>query len=253
MVLVDAHCHLGSRQYDDDRAEVVGRMLAKGVDRAIIICCSRHDLLAGVKLREEHPSFRLACSIHPQDLEEDFTEERLSDLERSVETYRPDMIGETGLDYYSHRHTKPQQIHFFISQLEMAARYDLPVNIHIRSAAGDSLEILKQHPCRGLVHSYSGSCEMAQLYIRQGLYISFGASVLFPGARRPKEVAARIPLDRLLIETDSPYQSPVLNHRHEPEDVTRIYEAIAGIRGISTAELEAAVEANFLRLFDRNA
>ncbi len=253
MNFVDAHCHLGSRQYDGDRAEVVERMLAKGVKHAIIICCSRHDLREGAKLRDRYPAFKLAVSIHPQDLEDDFSENRLLELEKAVEEYRPDMIGETGLDHYSHPHTKAQQEHFFISQLEMASRHHLPVNIHIRKAAGDSLAILKQHPCRGVIHSYSGSCEMAQLYMKEGLFLSFGASVLFPGAKRPKEVVSRIPLDRLLIETDSPYQSPVLNHRHEPEDVVRIYEAIAAIRGISVPELAAAVEANFLRLFENDA
>ena len=99
------------------------------------------------------------------------------------------------------------------------------------------------------MHSYSGSIEMARLYIREGYCISFGASVLFPNARRPREVASQIPLDRLLIETDSPYQSPVLNHRHEPADVVNIYEEISKIHGISLEELCAAVEHNFDNVF----
>ncbi|MBE6129640.1 MAG: TatD family deoxyribonuclease [Erysipelotrichaceae bacterium] len=245
----DAHCHLGSRQYDNDRKEVVGRMLEAGVGHAILICCSRHDLLESVKLREQNPGFRLALSIHPQDLEDDYGEERLQQLQRDIEEYRPDMIGETGLDYYSHPHTKTQQIHFFISQLELARKFDLPVNIHSRKASKDTLDILKEHPCRGIIHSYSGSVEMARLYMKEGYYISLGASVLFPNARRPRQVAAALSLDRLLIETDSPYQSPVLDHRHEPADIVNIYEEISRIRNMETKELEAAVEENFLRVF----
>ena len=251
MIYVDAYCHLGSRQYDSDREEVVARMLGKGVDNAVIICCGRHDLLEGVKLRDRHPGFKLACSIHPQDLEDDHSESRLEALRQVIEEYHPDMIGETGLDYYSHPHTKTQQKHFFISQLKLARQYRLPVNIHIRKASADSLQILKEHPCRGVIHSYSGSFEMAQLYMKEGYYISFGASVMFPGAKRPKEVVSRMPLDRLLIKTDSPYQSPILNHRHEPEDVIRIYEEISRIKGIGMKELAGAVEENFQRLLAR--
>ena len=249
MSYTDTHCHLGSRQFDSDREQIVRRMLEAGVNNVIIICCSRHDLLEGVRLRDENPGFRLACSIHPQDLEDNNSEDRLDELRQVIETYHPDMVGETGLDYYSHPHTKIQQKHFFISQLEMARQYDLPVNIHSRKASADTLQILKEHPCRGIIHSYSGSYEMAMLYIREGYYISFGASVMFPGAKRPRDVVSRIPLDRLLVETDSPYQSPVLNHRHEPADIVRIYEEISRIRNMTVEELEEAAEANFHRLF----
>lgn len=248
MKYCDAHCHLGSGQFDSDRRKVIDRMLAANVRDAIIICCSRHDMIEGVRLREEYPGFRLALSIHPQDLE-DSREERLDELLRCIETYHPDMIGETGLDYYSHPHTKEAQKHFFIAQLELARQYHLPVNIHIRRASADALEILKAHPCRGIIHSYSGSSEMAELYMKAGYDISFGASILFPNARRPREVIARIPLERLFIETDAPYQSPVRDHRHEPADVQRIYEETAKIRGISAEQLSEAVYENFQRIF----
>ena len=251
MNYIDAHCHLGSRQYDNDRTDVIERMLDQGVRNVIMICCSRHDLQASLPLRDRYPGFKLACSIHPQDLEDDSSEERLQKLNEIIADCLPDMIGETGLDYYSHPHTREQQKHFFIAQLEMARRYHLPVNIHSRKASADTLVILKEHPCEGIIHSYSGSVEMARLYIKEGYYISFGASVLFPGAKKPRQVIADIPLERLLIETDSPYQSPVLGHRHEPEDVIRIYEAISQIRNIRMEQLAEAVLANFNRLFDK--
>ena len=160
-----------------------------------------------------------------------------------------DMIGETGLDYRSHPHTRTQQQHFFHSQLELAREYDLPVNVHSRKASADTLEILKQHHCRGIIHSYSGSIEMARLFIKEGYYISFGASVLFPNSHKPQQVIAQMPLDRLLIETDSPYQSPIRDHRHEPADIAAIYRAIAEIRNISVDQLCKAVEDNFDNVF----
>ena len=250
MIFTDAHCHLGSRQYDLDRDEVITRMLNKGVSKAIVICCSRHDLMEGVKLRNHHHGFKLAVSIHPQDLEYDYSEKRLDDLRKLIEEYHPDMIGEIGLDYRSHPHTKVQQMHFFIAQLEMARHYGLPVNIHCRKASADTLNILKEHPCKGIIHSYSGSIEMARLFIKEGYCLAFGASVLFPNSHKPQQVISQLPLGRLLIETDSPYQSPVRDHRHEPEDIVNIYEAISRIRNISIQELTAAVENNFDGIFN---
>ena len=252
MTFIDAHCHLGSGQFDHDRDEMIRRMLAADVRKAIIICCSNHDLEHGIRLRNENPGFQLAMGIHPQDLEEDNQPERMERFRNTVLETKPDMIGEIGLDYYSHPHTKEYQKQFFIEQLKLASELDLPVDIHSRKASADTLEILKQHPARGIIHSYSGSAEMAAVYIKLGYYISFGASVLFPNAKRPAQVIASVPLNRLLIETDAPYQSPVKDHRHEPEDVIRIYNAIAKIRQIPLKELETAAEQNFSTVFARD-
>ena len=252
MIYTDAHCHLGTRYYDDNRQEIIERMLSAGVNKAIIICCGEHDLQEGLALREANLGFKLAMSVHPQDLEEDNGTYRIERVWQRVMECRPDMIGETGLDYYSHPHTREYQKQFFTAQLEMAEKLDLPVNIHSRKASQDTLDTLRQYSVRGLIHSYSGSIEMAELFIKAGYYISFGASILFPNARKPREVVAGISLDRLLIETDSPYQSPVKGHVHEPSDVVNIYAEIARIRGMSMRELCEAVEHNFDRVFEKH-
>ena len=249
MVYVDAHCHLGSYQFDSDRDEVITRMLTARVHKAIMICCNEHDLKEGLRLRDEHPGFRLAYGIHPQSLETDSTPDLFEKFRNRVIETRPDMIGEIGLDYFSHRHTKDIQKEFFVRQLKLAQQMNLPVDIHNRKASADTLEILKQYPVRGIIHSYSGSVEMARLYIRLGYFISFGASVLFANARKPAEVIRAVPLERILIETDAPYQSPVKDHRHEPADTVRIYEAISRVRGMGMEELEASVENNFDNVF----
>ncbi len=249
MIYCDAHCHLGSRQFDEDREQMLERMMENKVKKAIVICCSRHDLEYGIRLREMNPDFRLAMAIHPQDLEDDHDETRLERFVRIAEETKPDMIGETGLDYYSHPHTKDHQQHFFIEQLKLAQKLKLPVDIHSRKASNDTLQILKQYPVQGIIHSYSGSIEMARLYMKEGFYISFGASVLFKDAKKPKEVVKEMPLDRLLIETDAPYQSPIKDKRHEPADVVRIYEAIAEIKKLPLEELCKAVEYNFDKVF----
>ena len=250
MIYCDAHCHLGSRYFEEDREAMLKRMSESKVAKAIVICCSEHDLMIGKKLTDENPGFKLAMGIHPQDLEEhDFA--RFKHFKKLVAEYKPDMIGEVGLDYYSHPHTKTYQQEFFRKQLELALEKDLPVDIHSRKAANDTLQILKEYPIRGIIHSYSGSIEMARLYLKQGLYISFGASVLFKGSHKPAEVIKQIPLDRLLIETDAPYQSPIRDHRHKPCDILAIYEAIAKIREMETQELCRIVENNFDRVFER--
>lgn len=249
MVLVDAHCHLGSRQFDCDREEVVSRMLDRGVSNAILICCSEHDLAASLPLRNNNPGFRIACSIHPQALELCDTEDRIERLRNAVLTYHTDMIGETGLDYYSHKHTKEVQKMFFRKQMEMAEELGLPVDIHSRRASQDTLDILRNYRVKGIIHSYSGSVEMAQLYIKLGYYISFGSSVLFKGAKKPAEVIAQMPADRLLIETDAPYQSPVPGYRHEPSDVFRIYERIAEIKHMNLTEVADQVRENMDAVF----
>ena len=249
MVLIDAHCHLGEEEFDDDRDEVVNRMLANGVSKAILICDCEHDLLRSLPLREANPGFKLSFSIHPQDLEYDCSHERLERLRKAAEEYGADMIGETGLDYYSHPHTKNAQMEFFLAQLDMAEEMGLPVDIHSRRAAADTLETLKKYKLKGIIHSYSGSVEMAALYVRLGYYISFGASMMFPGSKKPAQVIASMPLDRLLIETDAPFQSPVMGHRHEPADILAIYEAVAKIRNISVEKLAARLEENWETLF----
>ncbi|MBQ1379833.1 MAG: TatD family hydrolase, partial [Erysipelotrichaceae bacterium] len=140
MIYCDAHCHLGSRQFDEDRDQMIERMLEADVSKAIIICCSRHDLDIGKKLKEKHPSFKLACSIHPQDLE-DHDPKRLTEIRERIIDSGADMVGEIGLDYYSHPHTREDQKDFFKAQLEMAREFDLPIDVHCRKADGDMLEI----------------------------------------------------------------------------------------------------------------
>ena len=248
MILADAHCHLGSRQFDNNREEVLSRMLENGVEKAVMICCSEHDRLASIGLRDRYPGFKIALGIHPQDLEDD-DPQRLTEIRKALTDSHADMRGEIGLDYYSHPHTKEAQLRFFEAQMEMAAEMGLPVDIHSRKASLDILNMLKRFPVKGIIHSYSGSAEMAQLYINLGYGIAFGASVLFPNSRKPAEVIKSMPLDRLLIETDAPYQSPVKGHIHEPADVKAIYEKISEIRGISIEELAAQIELNWETVF----
>ena len=251
MSYIDAHCHLGSSQFDVDRKEVTERMLEKGVRRAILICCNKSDYEKALALKKENSGFRLACGIHPQDLEEDCSEGRLSRFCDFVRNRRDeiDMIGETGLDYYSHPHTRDAQIRYFHAQLELARELGLPVDIHSRKAVRDTIDILKQYRVKTIMHSYSGSAETAREYLKMDCYLSFGASVLFPNAKRPAEVIRMVPPERMLLETDAPYQSPVKDHRHEPADVVNIYEKVSQLKGIPLETLTETIENTFEEVF----
>ena len=246
---IDAHCHLGSCQFDTDREEVFARMLEEQVEGAILICCNIDDYRKALVYKKKHPLFKIAVGIHPQDLEEDDSEERLQDFCAFVRKEKPDMIGEIGLDYYSHPHTKESQLCFFHAQLALAQELGLPVDVHSRKAVKDTQDILKQYRSKIIMHSFSGSIETAREYLKAGYYLSFGASVLFPNAKRPEEVVRAVPAERMLLETDAPYQSPVKDHRHEPADVVNIYRRVSEIKNIPLPELEAIIEKNYKEVF----
>lgn len=249
MEYIDAHCHLGNRQFADDREEMISRMCRAGLNRVIMICCSEYDYRQVSGLRDTIPGYKLACAIHPQSLQAADTADRFERFAQQMKHIKPDMIGETGLDYASHKHTKELQKQFFMKHLELACEMHLPVNIHSRRAVLDTQLILRKYPVRGVLHSFSGSPETALEYVRAGWMISFGASVLFPGARRPMEAVRAVPLDHLLIETDAPYQSPVTGRRHDPTDVIAIYRKIAELKGLTAEELSAAAARNYDRVF----
>ena len=249
MEYIDAHCHLGNRQFSDDRKEIIEDMLEAGLNRVILICCSEHDCREVIDLRDTIPGFKLACAIHPQALRTTNTPDRFERFAEHMKQIRPDMIGETGLDYASHKHTKELQKLFFEKHLELAYEMHLPVNIHSRKAVLDTQLILKKYPVKGVLHSFSGSPETAREYIKAGWMISFGASVLFPNAKRPMEAVRAVPLDYLMIETDAPYQSPVIGKRHDPTDVIAIYRKIAELKGVTVEELSKATAENYDRVF----
>ena len=246
---IDAHCHLGSYQFDKDREETVKNMLEEQVEGAILICCNIEDYQKALVYKKKQPLFKIACGIHPQDLEEDDSVERLQNFRKFVLKEKPDMIGEIGLDYYSHPHTKESQLRFFHAQLALAQELGLPVDIHSRKAVKDTQDILKQYRVKIIMHSFSGSVETAREYLKAGCYLSFGASVLFPNAKRPEEVVRAVPVERMLLETDAPYQSPVKDHRHEPADVVNIYRRVSEIKNIPLPELEAIIEKNYKEVF----
>ena len=219
--LIDSHAH-----YDDGRFEkefeggadaALDISFEAGVEAVINVATNLDNARTTLALAEKYPDVYAAIGIHPSDCQEmDGTaNEILSATEALLSHPKVVAIGEIGLDYYWEPYDKERQKAFFEGQLEIAKRLDLPVIIHCREAIGDAVEIVRRHEgVRGVFHSFSGSAETARELVSLGWYISFGGPITYKGAKKVREAAAAVPLDRLLIETDCPYLPPV-PHRGE--------------------------------------
>lgn len=246
--LVDTHAHLDIEEFDGDREDVIKRALGEGVG---IIINASFDLASSqrsVALAGRHESIYALVGIHPHDAG-DVPGDYLARLGELAGKPGVVAVGEIGLDYYRDLSPRPVQQKIFREQLALARDLDLPVVIHDRDAHGDLLDILKRDgPGKrgGVMHCYSGSWEMAKVCLAMGFFISIAGPVTFPNATKLKDIAARLPLERLLIETDCPYLAPQARRgkRNEPAYVRYVAEEIASLRGVRMEELARAVTAN---------
>ena len=247
MNYLDSHCHINDESYLEDLDEVLDRMLLNKVNKAMLVCVSLDDYQRTLNIKKEGIEFKKAIGVYPEytDIDETEFNKYVSLMEKC------DAIGEIGLDYHWYKDTRDKQVELFIRQIEIANRLNKPVIIHAREALGDTYNVLKQHPCKAVLHCYSGSYELAKEFIKLGYYISIGGPVTFKNAKEPLEVAKNIPLDRLLIETDSPYLTPVPNRgkRNEPSNVVYTAKKIMEIRGIDEERFLDQINKNYDSLF----
>jgi TatD DNase family protein len=247
-VLIDSHCHLNLLDHPDRaltqaRAQGVGGFLCIGVDEP--------GIGAVLRLAEAHPDVWATVGQHP-----DASAAAADWIERYVAHPRVVALGEMGLDYYHERSQEGQQRQRerFAWQLDLARRAALPVVIHTRQAEADTLDLIRQFPgVIGVLHCFTESWALAAAAIEQGYYVSISGIVTFRNAENVREVARRIPDDRLLVETDCPWLAPV-PHRGRPNQPGYVADTaafLAQLRGTSTAALAATTTANFRRLFSR--
>ena len=252
MSLFDTHAHYDSGGFNADRHEVLAALPAGNVALVVNPGCDVESSRTAVALAERYPHVYAAVGIHPSDCagagEAEFDAIRaLAQHEKVV------AIGEIGLDYYW-QDNPPREFQEMVlrRQIELALELDLPVIIHDREAHGDSLRIVLDYPAlRGVFHCFSGSPEMAQELLKRGWYLGFDGPITYKNARRSPEVAAITPLDRIVIETDAPYLTPV-PHRGERNDsrlLTYVVEKLAEWKGVSPEEMEAITFENGKRLY----
>ena len=247
----DTHAHYDDKAFDDDREELLNAVFSSGVDAVIDPGCDLESSRKAAAIAESCSNFFFAAGIHPEELT-DIPEDYLQLLRTMAAHPKCVAIGEIGLDYYWDASRKALQKGIFEAQLVLAHELQLPVIIHDREAHGDCLEIVKRHPeSFGVFHCYSGSAEMAKELLGMGWYIGFDGPVTYKNARKTLEVLEITPLDRILIETDSPYLSPVpmRGKRNDSGNLKYITEKIAEIKGVSPEELAAQTSKNAEALF----
>lgn len=251
-MLVDSHCHLNFPELASNLPEIFANMEKNGVGLALCVSVNLTDFQAVIALAETYPQVYASVGIHPDyEDEEEATAEKLAELANHP---RVIAIGETGLDYFRLKGDLEWQRQRFRNHIRAAKLCGKPLIIHTREAAADTLRIMEEEGAAtvgGVMHCFTESLEIAELAIALGFYISFSGIVTFKKAMQVKEVATTIPLDRVLVETDSPYLAPVpfRGKSNQPAYVKHVAEEVARLRGISEEELTEATTRNFMRLF----
>lgn len=250
MMLIDVHAHLDDEQFGADRDEVLMTIKEAGMQ----VINAGADLKSSgfsLMLARENPFIYACVGVHPHDAK-DVPADYIAQLEEMAGETKVVAIGEIGLDYHYEFSDREVQKKVFQDQIALAHKLGLPIVVHDREAHQDTLDIIKASGItRGLMHCYSGSFELAREYLKLGFYFSFGGVITFKNAKRAKEVATQLPLDRILLETDCPYMSPepFRGKRNDPTKVAVVAKALGVLRGIGTEEVIAATSANTRRLF----
>jgi len=251
-MLFDSHAHIDDERFDSDRDAVITRAQKNGVSGIINIGACMASSARSLELADQYDCIYAAVGNHPHDAKdvEDADYDRLAEWTKNPKVVA---IGEIGLDYHYDLSPRDVQQAVFIRQLDVARQTHMPVVIHDREAHGDIMNILKKEGkgLVGVLHCFSGSMEMALEVLKLGFYISVAGPVTFKNAAKLPEIAAAVPLDRLLVETDCPYLTPhpYRGQRNEPAYVRLVAERLAELRGMEFAALAEATTQNVRRLF----
>lgn len=252
-IYCDSHAHLDDTRFDTDREMILARAKEQGLELIVNVGYDLESSRNSVKLAREHDFIYAAVGIHPHDALT-ANEETLKQIREMAAEPKVVAIGEIGLDYYRDLSPRDAQQKAFREQIAMARELNKPIIIHDRDAHGDIMEILKEEApfqAGGVLHCFSGSWEMAKECLKLNFYISIAGPVTFSNAGKLKEIAEKVPLDRLLIETDSPYLTPepYRGKRNESSYVLHVARRIAEIRGMKSEEIGRIATANARELF----
>ena len=250
-LIFDTHAHYNDKAFDEDRTQLLDSFYESGI-LGVINCGT--DVVSSKKsitLSEQYDFMYCAVGVHPEDVDK-INDGYLNELMSLAKHEKCVAIGEIGLDYYWRKDNKEEQKRIFEEQLILANELKLPVIVHSRDAHNDTLEILKKLKPAGVMHCFSGSRETAKEILSLGMYIGLGGAVTFKNARIPIEVAEIIPLERLLLETDCPYMSPVpfRGKRNQSTYISFVAEKIAEVKNLSKEEILTTANENALRLFN---
>lgn len=251
-MLVDSHCHLDRlKKSPEELSQIMQFAQQRGVEHFLCVSVSVREFADMVASVSDYRCVSVSCGVHPLHQEDACT---YDELVSAAAHHKVVAIGETGLDYYYSQDTKAVQQQSFVTHIKAANDLNKPLIVHTRDARADTLDLLKQHKAdatRGVLHCFTESWEMAQAAIELGFYISISGIVTFKSATELQEVVKKIPLDRLLVETDSPWLAPVpyRGKQNQPGYVLEVAEFVAQLKGVSLAQLAEITTQNFYDLF----
>ena len=251
-MIFETHAHYDDEQFDPDRDELLHSMAAGGIGTIVNVSASFDSCRKVVDLVQNYPFMYAAVGVHPDEVGE-LDEQKLDEMRKLCADPKVVAVGEIGLDYYWDKESRELQRHWFVRQLELARELELPVLIHSREAAADTMEVMKQYAegLKGVIHCYSYSAEMAKEYVKMGFYIGVGGVVTFKNGRKLKETVETIPLTSIVLETDCPYMAPVpyRGKRNSSLYLPYVAEEIASLKQVSYEEVVDQTEKNAKDLF----
>ena len=251
-MIFETHAHYDDEQFDEDREQLLAGLQEAGIETVVNVGATLEGCLSTIRLAEQYPFIYAAVGVHPDEVGT-LDEEKFSWLKEKLSHEKVVAVGEIGFDYYWDQESHEVQKKWFLRQLEAAREAGLPVIIHSREAAADTLEMMKEYgqDLKGIIHCYSYSVEHAREYVKMGYLLGIGGVVTFKNARKLKEVVEEIPLEALVLETDCPYLAPVPNRgkRNSSLNLPLIAEEIAAIKQISCEEVITQTRENARKLF----
>lgn len=251
-MIFDTHAHYDDGQFNEDRKEILASMPGLGVGTIVNVSATYESCERVIALAQEYPYVYAAVGIHPDEVGA-LDEEKFAAMKKLFQKEKVVAVGEIGLDYYWDNESHEVQKKWFVRQLELARELSLPVLIHSREAAADTMYIMKTHAqgLSGVIHCYSYSKEMAEEYVKMGFYIGIGGVVTFKNAKKLKSVVEAIPLEKIVLETDCPYMAPepYRGKRNQSSYLQYVAEKIAELKGISVEEVIAVTEANARKMY----
>jgi len=244
--LIDTHCHLDVTAFDIDREEILQRCGVAGIKKIVVPAIEQSGWSKLIALCQKYPNLYPALGLHPVFIDR-HQDAHLALLEKQIEASQPVAIGEIGLDFYLKDLDKTRQLAFFESQLQIAKASSLPVLLHVRKAHDQTIALLKRVRVKGgIVHAFNGSAQQAQQYIELGFRLGFGGTMTYTGSKKIHELATKLPLESIVLETDAP-DMVVEQHRGErnsPEYLLHSLTALAKLRHMSEAEVAMQTSSN---------
>ena len=252
--IFDTHAHYNDKAFNEDRTKLLDSFTESGILGVINCGTDIEESKNSIALSKEYDFMYCAVGFHPEEISK-ATENYIDEIKKLASHKKCVAIGEIGLDYYWVKDNKEDQKRIFTEQVILANELNLPVIIHSRDAHNDTLEILKKYKPNGVLHCFSGSVEVMKEVLKLGMYIGLGGAVTFKNARVPLEVAKELPLERLLLETDCPYMSPVpmRGKRNQSTYISFVAEKIAEVKNLTKEEVLATANNNAFKLFNIDA